>query len=81
MDISTKKTGSRKDKEKNSEKEVDCELSNSVKAGDLHIYDPSDEVCRLYCDKLIDQLLTFLDMEKVFSHSNKSQVELHFAKE
>ena len=81
--MSTKnKSISKSKKDNNGDKEVDCELSNSIKAGDLLIYDPSDEVS--LCEKELFEKFLFvvalLEMEKVPGHIDQSQAELYLTK-
>lgn len=59
--VSKEKSGSQK--EKSTEKEVECELSNAIKAGDLLILDPSDETWKKY--------LVFLNYDKLSYISQK----------
>ena len=42
---------------------MDCELSNSVKAGDLLIYDPSDETWKKYLVILDNRKLNYISQK------------------
>ena len=53
-------------KKETNEKESDCEISDSIKSGDLLVFDVNEKVCLIFIVGLFQTILLISEMEKAF---------------